>query len=221
MLLLLACSGSPPPEPTPPAPTPPPAPKAACTLLTINDTYRIEPLADGTGGMARVRTVRKQLEAEGPVLLLHAGDFLAPSLMSRTYKGSQMIEVLDALDGDVGAVDERMFVVFGNHEFDAGDDADGPALDATIAASQFWWLGTNITFKTGAEGPIVADDKLVNDAIVDCGGLKVWIFGLTTDGKSATNSTVTVRVSSGCDNATEAFKRFFWLPTPVMSHSTS
>ncbi len=185
-LLLLACAAR-----EPAAVAPPPAPAApACTLLTVNDTYRIEPNADGTGGMARLRTVRKELEAEGDVLLLHAGDFLYPSLLSRTYKGAQMVEVLDALDGDPAAQDRRMYVVFGNHEFDAGKMKDGPGLAATIASSQFRWLGTNIQFVAADDtpegqlpGPHLGN--LVRHDLVECGGLKVGLFGITTNRKSA------------------------------------
>src|SRR6185436_10796536 len=57
------------------------------TILQINDVYRIEGLDNRTvGGLARVRTIRRTLEAQGsPVLLLHAGDFLYPSVLSREF----------------------------------------------------------------------------------------------------------------------------------------
>lgn len=170
---------------TTPLDAPPTVPQ--CTLLSVNDTYRIEPQADGTGGLARVRTLRTRLEAEyGAVAVLHAGDFLAPSLLSRTYKGAQMVEVLSALDGDTAAMDPGLYVVFGNHEFDAGKLADGVTLDGMIAASQFRWLGTNITFAKGEDGaPVVADPKLIAADRFDCGGLSVGLFGITTDRKSA------------------------------------
>ena len=76
--------------------------EASVHVVVINDTYRIEgdPSAD-RGGLARVRTVRASLEAEhGPVLVLHAGDFLFPSFLSRTFQGAQMVDVLGRLDGD-------------------------------------------------------------------------------------------------------------------------
>ncbi|MDP2307180.1 MAG: bifunctional metallophosphatase/5'-nucleotidase [Pseudomonadota bacterium] len=163
------------------------APAGQCTFLSVNDTYRIEPQADGTGGLARLRTLRKRLEAEyGAVTVLHAGDFLGPSLLSRTYKGAQMIEVLSALDGDPAAMDPRMYVTFGNHEFDAGKMADGAALDAMIGQSQFRWLGTNITFAPGESGaPAVADPNLLASDRFDCGGISIGLFGITTSRKSA------------------------------------
>lgn len=192
LLALLACSGPEPSPLPPPPPSAPPTPSAgtvppagACTILAINDTYRMEPLADGTGGMARVRTARAQLEAAGsPVVLLHAGDFLAPSLLSRTYGGDQMIEAMSALDGDTAAFDPRMVVVFGNHEFDASKLEDAPGLTRRIAASQFTWLGTNVEFAAGADGkPLVSGEHLVDTYVVDCGALKLGVFGVTTDAK--------------------------------------
>ena len=46
------------------------------TILSLNDVYRIEGLVDSDmGSLARVRTIRKQLESQGDVLVLHAGDF--------------------------------------------------------------------------------------------------------------------------------------------------
>lgn len=183
ILFLLACDGD---EPAAPTAVPPAAkPAEACTFLTLNDTYRIEPNADGTGGMARVRSLRTTTEARyGAVALLHAGDFLSPSLMSRAYKGAQAVEVFGALDGDAAAMDDRMWVVFGNHEFDASKMADGVALDGFVGTSGFHWLGTNITFGAGADGaPIVADPKLTASGRFDCGGIAVGIFGVTTGKK--------------------------------------
>jgi 2',3'-cyclic-nucleotide 2'-phosphodiesterase (5'-nucleotidase family) len=171
------------------SPAAPPAGTAdkACTILSINDTYRIESLPDGTGGLARVRALRSRIEAEkGPVLLLHAGDFLFPSILSRTYKGAQMIDVLNQLDGSPSGFDERMFITFGNHEFDDAKEKDAANLSARISSSQFRWLGSNIVFRAGAEGSRMVSSPLLGDtAIVDCGGIKTGLFSITTSEKSA------------------------------------
>lgn len=180
LLLLAACSG----PKAPPEPAARPA-TATCTLLTVNDTYRIEENADGSGGMARVRALREDLEADSDVLLLHAGDFLYPSLLSRTYDGAQVIEVFNALDGKPEANDPRMFVVFGNHEFDAGKAEDAAGLVQRIADSQFTWLGTNVKFRADAGFPDRASGNLSDLVVVPCGGLNVGIFGVTTDKASS------------------------------------
>ncbi|MCB9780649.1 MAG: bifunctional metallophosphatase/5'-nucleotidase [Alphaproteobacteria bacterium] len=176
-LLLWSCA-----KPAPPAPPVDVAPRSF-TVLSLNDVYRIEGLPESNaGGLARVRTLRARLEAEGPVLVLHGGDMLHPSLLSRRYDGMQMIDVLSRLDGDAGRFDEHLFVVPGNHEFDKGDLDDAPRLQAAIAGSGFTWLSSNIRWAEGADGqPLIAADPLQADAIVDIGGVSVGLFGLTGD----------------------------------------
>jgi 5'-nucleotidase len=154
------------------------------TILQINDVYKIEGLEGGRiGGLARVRTLRKQLEAEGrPVLLLHAGDLLFPSVMSKYLRAQPMIRVLNLLDGDPAAFDPNMFVVFGNHEF---DDRDPGTLLGRVAQSDFAWLSANTRYRSVATAPgNPFSSRLVNvhDVIVKkVGGTRVGIFGLTTD----------------------------------------
>ena len=156
------------------------------TILAINDIYRIEGVEGGiAGGLARVRHLRAELEGElGEVLLLHAGDFLFPSLMSRQYGGAQMVDVMNLLDGDAEAFDDHMLVTFGNHEFDADDLDDAPALAALLDASQFRWLDTNLEWAADASGaPVVASANLAHDAMLELGGVKVGLFSLTTNFK--------------------------------------
>ncbi len=149
-------------------------------LMAINDVYRIEGLEEGrVAGLARVRTLRKELEKDHPdLLLLHGGDFLFPSFASRMYNGQQMVAVLNDLDGNTEAFDDRMFVVFGNHEFEKGKMKDAPMLQARIDESQFRWLGGNVTF------PLIAAQNLSRTTLVESGGIRIGIFGLTipTDG---------------------------------------
>ena len=153
-------------------------------LMHINDVYRIGGVDEGkAGGLSRVRALRKALEAEAPDLLfLHAGDLLFPSLLSRLYDGEQMIDVLNLMDGDSEAFDERMFAVFGNHEFDKDDDEDAAMLDARVEESDFYWLGSNIDFRPASEGqPGVDAEHLIDSRIVESGGVQVGLFGICTD----------------------------------------
>jgi 2',3'-cyclic-nucleotide 2'-phosphodiesterase (5'-nucleotidase family) len=91
------------------------------------------------------------------------GDLISPSLMSGLTKGAQMIELYNALGTDLA--------VFGNHEFDFGDDV----LKARMNESRFPWLTGNLT------GP---DGKLFHTAIAttikEYGGLKFGFFGVLT-----------------------------------------
>ncbi len=191
-LLLAGCAGTRPPL-APTAPVAPSAPAATgaparaggertAVLLTINDVYRIEGMDGGeVGGLARLRTLRQQLERDHPdLLVLHAGDLLYPSFASRMYNGEQMIAVLDALDGDAAAFDPRMFVVFGNHEFEKPRLKDAGILAQRVRESQFRWLAGNVDFKEGSDGrPLVGGANVVPTALTESGGIRIGIFGLT------------------------------------------
>jgi 5'-nucleotidase len=182
VLANIACAGTPATRPAQP-PAQPPA-EVRFTILQINDVYKIEGLEGGrVGGLARVRTLRKQLEAEGrPVLLLHAGDLLFPSVMSKYLRAQPMVRVLNLLDGDPAAFDPNMFVVFGNHEF---DDRDPGTLLGRVAQSDFAWLSSNTRYRSVATAPgDPFSARLVNvhDVMVkEVGGIRVGLLGLTTD----------------------------------------
>ncbi len=160
------------------------------TILAVNDIYRIDGVGENEiGGLHRLRTLRKTIEKEaGKVLLLHAGDFLSPSLESRVFKGEQMIDAMNNLDGDPKKFDARMFVTFGNHEFDDSDCNKPPApLNARINESQFTWLNANLDFSNCASMKDVMVHKNVKrTAIVEIGGIKFGLFGigLTPDPKN-------------------------------------
>jgi 2',3'-cyclic-nucleotide 2'-phosphodiesterase (5'-nucleotidase family) len=111
-------------------------------ILQLNDVYKIEGLARGElGGLPRVRTLRKQLEADGSaVLLLHAGDALYPSVMSKYLEAKPMVDVMNLLDGDSERFDPGLIVGFGNHEL---DNRTPDILVERLRQSQFQWLTTN------------------------------------------------------------------------------
>ena len=159
-----------------------PADSRSTLVMAINDVYRIAGLEEGEdGGLARVRTLRRELEREAPdLLVLHAGDALFPSFMSRTYDGKQMVDVLNLLDGrDDDSLDERMFATFGNHEFDESKMSEAAIVDARVEESRFRWLSANLDFKKGADGkPLVEAPNLLPWALVESGGIQVGIFGL-------------------------------------------
>ncbi len=113
-------------------------------IVQVNDVYEIDALEGGkSGGMARVANLYNELKAENPnTLLVHAGDFLNPSLLGtlrdengQRYRGKQMIDVMNAMEFDL--------VAFGNHEFDLPYND----LQKRLNESTFQWIGTNIKFK--------------------------------------------------------------------------
>ncbi|HSD71215.1 MAG TPA: bifunctional UDP-sugar hydrolase/5'-nucleotidase [Thermoanaerobaculia bacterium] len=179
----LACAGRPA-RPATPAPAAAPATAARFTILQINDVYKIEGLEGGRiGGLARVRTLRKQLESEGrPVLLLHAGDILFPSVMSKYLRAQPMIRIMNLLDGDPAAFDANLLVTFGNHEF---DDRDPGLLLGRIAESDFGWVSSNTRYRSAKSDPgkpFSARLTGMHDVVLkDVAGARLGILALTTD----------------------------------------
>ncbi len=156
------------------------------TVLSMNDTYRIEGVADGTlGGISRVRTLRRDLEQRhGDILIVHAGDILYPSLLSRRYKGAQMVDVLNRLDGDAGRFDQHMFVIFGNHEFDKSRMKHAPGLHKRLLDSGFTWLNANVQFgRDSKQRPLLTTPNHLASKLIEFHGVKVGLFGLTSDVK--------------------------------------
>ncbi|MBI3703507.1 MAG: metallophosphoesterase [Rhizobiales bacterium] len=153
------------------------------TFLAINDVYRLQGVAEGkSGGLTRLRTLRKWIERDAPnAILLHAGDFLSPSLTSREFKGASMIDIMNRLDGEPDGFDSRMFVTFGNHEFDISkcSDAD-PPLNARVAESQFMWLAANLDFSRCAGMRDMPERKNVirDGVVIEVDKIKLGLFGL-------------------------------------------
>ena len=93
-----------------------------------------------------------------------------------------MIDILNRLDGDANAFDERLFVVFGNHEFEKPKAKHAPILAARVNESRFTWVNSNVRFVLGGDGePVIHAPHLQRDALIDVNGVKVGLFGLTTD----------------------------------------
>ncbi len=145
----------------------PPAPQvSSLRFLLINDVYFGDTLRDGTGGLARVATLRDSLARTGPVSFVLAGDFFSPSLISKWYRGEQMRQQFNAAKLDL--------VTFGNHEF----EIDRDTLFARIAGSTFRWTSANCMLRpSGASFPGVSrwDTATIS-------GVKVGVFGVTLAG---------------------------------------
>ncbi|HEY6140013.1 MAG TPA: bifunctional UDP-sugar hydrolase/5'-nucleotidase [Thermoanaerobaculia bacterium] len=155
-------------------------------ILQVNDVYKIEGLENGAvGGLARVRTLRKQLEADGtPVLLLHAGDAIFPSVMSKYLAAQPMIRVLNLLDGDAAAFDGKMAAAIGNHEL---ENADPIYTLGRLTQSDFTWLACNIWYCAGGtcSEPFSKRIHNVADVMTFDVGVPVAVIGLTTDSGTA------------------------------------
>lgn len=144
-------------------------PQAA--FIQLNDVYRIDAVENGAvGGIGRTVTLaaRTRRDTRLPTAVLHAGDFIAPSLESRYFGGLQMIDALNFLHARA-----PLLVVPGNHEF---DERRPDMLAGAIRASRFPWLASNVRLNTGdAE----ADRRLGRDTVIHAGGMRVGVFTLT------------------------------------------
>jgi 2',3'-cyclic-nucleotide 2'-phosphodiesterase (5'-nucleotidase family) len=150
-------------------------------ILQLNDVYKIEGLEGGqVGGLARVRTLRKLLESDGTrVLVMHGGDALFPSVMSKYLEAKPMIDVLNMLDGDATKFDPWLMIGFGNHELDQSTDR---ILLERLKESQFLWIVSNTEYCKAANecAPFrtASPDTVAEVLMVDVGDRKIGIMGL-------------------------------------------
>ncbi len=140
------------------------------SLVQLNDIYRIDTVENGNaGGMSRVATLLQR--TKGPVFILHAGDFIAPSLESKYFAGQQMIAAMNFLHRLA-----PMYVTPGNHEF---DEKPPQMFMQALRASQFTWLAANLKLSTPEPE---LNNKIAGHTLVTMGKTKVGIFGLTIHG---------------------------------------
>ena len=108
-------------------------------IVQVNDVYEISPLQnDSVGGMARVASLKKQVQEKNfNTLLIMAGDFVSPSIYNtveidnKNIGGMQMIEAMNAANFDLA--------IFGNHEFDLKEKQ----LQTCLDESGFDWVASN------------------------------------------------------------------------------
>ncbi len=131
------------------------------TFLHTNDVYEIS-AKRGQGGFAELMTLLKAERAAAQhSITTFGGDLISPSVMSGLTKGTQMVELMNAVGTDVA--------VPGNHEFDFG-----PGIAAQrIGESNFPWLGTNVLGRNGKPAAGMTDVHTVK-----AGDFTVGFFGL-------------------------------------------
>ncbi|MBB3993337.1 5'-nucleotidase [Sulfitobacter undariae] len=151
------------------------------TILHTNDFHaRFEPISkydgpcasedntagDCFGGTARLVTAIKDARARtNNAILVDGGDQLQGTLFYSYYKGKMAAEMMNKLGYDGMTV--------GNHEFD-----DGPEVLASfMSAVQFPILMSNAD--VSAE-PLLAD-KLAKSTVIERGGEKIGLIGLTPE----------------------------------------
>ncbi len=140
------------------------AERVPVTIIQINDIYEISPVAGGKeGGVARLATLRRQLERQNPkrTFLILAGDVFSPSALGAAevdhekIDGAQMVAALNAAGLD--------YATFGNHEFDISE----AHFHQRIAESRAVWFSGNVRDKDGK--PF---DKVLDSVVFTVHGAK-------------------------------------------------
>jgi 2',3'-cyclic-nucleotide 2'-phosphodiesterase (5'-nucleotidase family) len=164
---------------------------ATVTFLHLNDVYEISP-KQGRGGFAPLMTLLTQERAAAPgAITTLGGDLIGSSMMSGITKGTQMIELMNAIGLDLAVV--------GNHEFDFGSET----LKQRVADSKFPWLGTNVL---GADGKTFPG--LAATATRKVGDLTIGFFGvITPDTRHLSNTGPDVSFAPVVDTARAAVKQ--------------
>jgi 5'-nucleotidase len=131
------------------------------------------------GGVARRKTIFDEIRADPTYpnqVFLDAGDVFQGTLYFNLFNGLADLDFYNRLGYDA--------MTFGNHEFDKGDstlanfikDAKFPIVSANVTAAAPSALNT---YQVAGEVPL-AGGKFGPRIVLDRGGQKIGIFGLTT-----------------------------------------
>jgi 5'-nucleotidase/UDP-sugar diphosphatase len=202
LALLTACSSSKTTPTSSPAPTPtqpatstlaPPLPAAPLrlTVLYTNDEHGWMEGVNPGEGAANLMGLWKEKEGytpDGAFLILSGGDNWTGPAISTWFQGLSMVEVMNAMGYAASAV--------GNHEFDFGLDT----LKQRISEAHFPYVSANLRYKSDGSTP--ADLGIQPYTIVDVGGLRVGITGLTTYATATTTDPTNIKDFDFIDYAT-------------------
>ncbi len=134
-----------------------------------------------SGGVAILQSYVNALRAAngGRVVLVDSGDLFQGTLESNLFEGEPVVKAYNAIGYSAAAV--------GNHEFDYGpigpdstaqtpDEDPLGALKKNAALAKFPFLAANVVEKATHQTP----DWVKKSIIVDAGGVKLGIVGLST-----------------------------------------
>ncbi|MBE0462003.1 MAG: bifunctional metallophosphatase/5'-nucleotidase [Halomonadaceae bacterium] len=165
---------------------------AAPYTLTIFHTNDLHGRTDSYPQL--ITALAEARERFGDGLLLDAGDIFSGTLYFTEYQGQDAVEFMNLMGYDA--------FVPGNHEFDLGDPEEGhQALAALFTAADFPILGANLDFSTSPEFADLLGDSisaepehklkpghLYDGIVVEQGGERIGIFGLSTQGSETVSS---------------------------------
>lgn len=157
--------------------SPPPPKNRRFKIIQLSALSRIEGLERGaTGGLARVRELRRLAEADGvPTMIVNTGNTLFPSVMKKYLGPEPMTATLNLLDGSAIEFDDRMVATFGNH-----DVVNQTHFRRHVAMSRFRWVGTNLETCAGVVCQPISKDipEIPATQLLDVGGIKVGVLGV-------------------------------------------
>jgi len=121
-------------------------------IVSVNDVYSLENLPRLKNLVRHFRTA----PGANAVLVVLAGDFVAPSLLSSLDAGRGMVDCMN----DIGFT----HVVLGNHEDDI------PMVELAMRASELkaTWIGTNVH----------VGDRMKHHDTIDVGGVRIGLLGV-------------------------------------------
>lgn len=145
------------------------------TFLQINDVYEMTPVG-GEGGVARLATLQKQLEAENPnTYSVFSGDMFSPSALGtakvdgQRLAGKQMVAAMNAFGLD--------FATFGNHEFDIKEAQFRQRMEET----ETQWFSSNVFEADGSPFPNTPQNLIFSVPHPSGEEVTVGMFGVTLD----------------------------------------
>ncbi|WP_420545468.1 bifunctional metallophosphatase/5'-nucleotidase [Nitrosopumilus sp.] len=164
-------------------------------LIHVTDTYFIEESnIDNTvdlPGFARLYSLIHRIRTDPvvqknkvPVLVLHGGDFLYPSLMSIYFGGRQMVDILNACGFD--------YCTLGNHDFDGGIES----LKTNMSNASFEIICANIRNPKAKNSLKISDYSIHLDNSNKLFMAITGIVGKATLRKARQNGLETVPVES-------------------------
>ena len=144
-------------------------------------------------------------------LTLDAGDVFSGTLYFNLFEGQDSVEFMNMIGYDA--------FVFGNHEFDLGDDDGHPALAAFVEAADFPFLASNMDFSEHEEFADMITDKdgityqaesgMIYDGIVkEVNGEDVGIFGINTEDTLDISSPMDVAFSDFAETSAHMVELF-------------
>eukprot|EP01064_Diplonema_japonicum_P029338 TRINITY_DN4716_c3_g1_i1.p1 TRINITY_DN4716_c3_g1~~TRINITY_DN4716_c3_g1_i1.p1 ORF type:complete len:592 (+),score=134.69 TRINITY_DN4716_c3_g1_i1:43-1818(+) len=128
-------------------------------ILQLNDVYMFDNVPSYATGVKKLSEGRK----EGSTFQVLAGDFVAPSVLSRLDSGLGMVDVLGKCGLD--------YTCFGNHE----NDIPYKELMKRIKQSSFKWVNSNMVLKNLPSS--IPTEKLPEYEIRSVDGKKIAFFG--------------------------------------------